>query len=201
MNLQPILRQMIREVVLLEEEAAEEDEEDGEEGDEDGDEDDDDEDEEEEEDDDEEEEEEGRGGKSASLKVEGERGDDLVKAARRAARLAVPEDGYDEDEDCVDVEDEEYRAALEAADETEGIKRQLFLAGQEIDDEEEDEEDEEDFVSQLDNIDVGQSLCMAVMGLSRREAGLYEALRAGLDEDDTLRLDSLLQNKLKESRA
>jgi hypothetical protein len=36
-----------------------------------------------------------------------------ITAAQKLAGMAVPEGGYDEDEDCVNAEDEEYRAVLE----------------------------------------------------------------------------------------
>eukprot|EP00607_Mallomonas_marina_P010314 CAMPEP_0182418884 /NCGR_PEP_ID=MMETSP1167-20130531/3264_1 /TAXON_ID=2988 /ORGANISM="Mallomonas Sp, Strain CCMP3275" /LENGTH=541 /DNA_ID=CAMNT_0024593345 /DNA_START=59 /DNA_END=1681 /DNA_ORIENTATION=- len=174
-NLQPMLAQMIREVVMLEAEEGEEEDEEGEEaeGDEDGD------------DDDEEEEEE-------QLKP-------METRSGRSKRIEVPEDGYDEEDDCLNVEDEEYRAVLEAAENSTTVKRTLYSGGfpvGEDEDEEEDEEDEEEFTSPLDNLDVSQCLCAAVRSMERREPELVMRLKSGLDEEDKTRLSGLLDQTL-----
>ena len=188
-NIVPLVTQLIREVVLLEEN----DEGDEEEG------------EVEEEDDEAEEEDEGDDEDADDSPVSGvldEASSGTDSGGRRAiaiqaARLEVPEDGYHEDEDCQDVEDESYRALLEAHEAKEKMKRLKFSMGEEfVDEDEEDDEEDDGFTSHLDNVDVGQVLSLSLSGLSRREPALYNGVIAALEEPDRVRLFSMLENSL-----
>jgi len=178
---------MIREIILLEDEQGQDDDED-------------------EDDDEEDEEEEGEGDEEDLVDSEDEKDVPLKKtddgssgnssSIRLAkARLVVPDEGYNEDEDCVDVEDEEYRAMLDKHEKMEGIRKQKFINGEEIDDEDEDEEDD-DFVTPIDNLDVGQYLCNSLITLSQREPALGKMLRDGLADEDKVRLEALISAKL-----
>ena len=129
-NLQAVFMQCIRELVMIEEEA-EKGEDESEDGDEDEDEEDDDDDGMEDEDDDEEdedEEEEDSKGKGKGTK--GGKGGKGSATFRALKDLAVPEGGYGEDEDCANVEDEEYRAVLERMEKEEEGKRTRYVEGQ-----------------------------------------------------------------------
>lgn len=180
-NLQAMFQQVIRELVMIEEELAtgakaareeqsegdedfefgDEDEDDGVNIDSDGDDDDDDDDEE----------------------------DTKPKGGRHAKALAVPDGGYDEDEDCLNAEDESYREALESMDKEERVKRELYLAGEPVDD-----EDEDDFLftSPIENMNVTQFFLDTVAAVASRDAGLVTTLQSMLDAEDTARLQELM---------
>ena len=182
-----MLTQMIREIILLEEEQGR-----------DHDEEDDDDDEEDDEDEEEEEDGSADGEDAHSVKKTNDGSSDNPSIRLAKARIVVPDGGYNEDEDCVDVEDEEYRAMLDEHEKMEGIRKQKFINGEEIDDDDE-EEDDDDFVTPLDNLDVGQYLCNSLMILSQREPALGKMLRDGLAEEDKIRLEALFTAKLNQS--
>jgi hypothetical protein len=131
-NLQAVFMQCIRELVMIEEEA-EKGEDESEDGDEDEDEEDDDDDDggmEDEDDEDEEDEEEEEDSKGKGKGTKGGKGGKGSTTFRALKDLAVPEGGYGEDEDCANVEDEEYRAVLERMEKEEEGKRTRYVEGQ-----------------------------------------------------------------------
>lgn len=177
-NLKPMLSQALREVESLEKDEEEEEEEDG--------------------DNDVEEEDDNNVGEDG----DNEGGVESEGVQRRSVRLTVPDDGYDEDEDCIDVQAEEYRNILEAAETSDTVKRQLFAHGEYVpeDDDDEEEEDDDDFVSPIDTIDVGLCLCQNLLLMEQREPQLMMTLRNDLNEEDKTRLATLFESKIHGSR-
>lgn len=163
-NLENMYRQVIRELVLVEEEAAEQ--ENGSNGDEGENEDND--------DDDFELHDKGQGKWKHALKT-----------------LEVPDGGYDEDEDCVNAEDETYREALEKLDKEERVKRQLYIDGEPVDDDD-DDNDAFDFTSPIETVDVLAYFVDAMSSLSAADAERVHALQSRLDAEDAQRLRELL---------
>jgi hypothetical protein len=111
---------------------------------------------------------------------------------RRIQSLYVPDGGYDEDEDCENAEDEEYRKVLEDMTKEDRVKRELYLAGEPIDDEEDD-----DFVytSPIENIPITKVFINMINELSMNQntAPMVNYLRSNLDEGDQKRLQDLVQ--------
>ena len=79
--------------------------------------------------------------------------DDDEDEINHAKNLIVPDGGYDEDEDCINAEDEEYRKVIDQMDKEQKVKRELYLAGEPVYD---DDEDDFDYVSNIDSIDLNQ---------------------------------------------
>jgi hypothetical protein len=166
-NLDAMFRQMIRELVLIEEEAGKE--EDGEE-------------------------EEGEGDDD-----EGETSspfEDAGKWGRLRASMEVPEGGFGEDEDCLNAEDEMYREAIEKLGKEERVKRQLYIDGEPVDDDEEDE-DEFEYTSPIENMDVLDFFVSAMQAVHARDSPLMARLQAALEQEDTDRLQELLATNSK----
>ncbi len=188
-NLQAMFQQVIRELVMIEEEektgakreAAEGDDFDDDEGfDEDEDEDDD--------------------GINVDDDDEGEDDEeDAKRLTKHAKALHVPDGGYDEDEDCLNAEDETYREALESMDKEERVKRELYLAGEPVDD-----EDDDDFIftSPVENMDVTRFFLDTLSAVTQRgDGGMLATLQSMLDADDTERLKELVaSNTLKQQQ-
>lgn len=172
-NMQAMLQQCVRELVLIEETAANagNEDEDELEGDDDELDDDDDEDDEEELSDDE---------------------DDAYKAkkAARQAALAVPDGGYDEDADCLNAEDESYREVLEQLDKEDRVKRELYLAGEPVDD---DEDEDFVFTSTIESMNITQFFLDSMRNLNARDAAVAGALQSALGAEDRQHLADLMK--------
>lgn len=120
--------------------------------------------------------------------------DPLQANRNRQTKLFVPEGGYDEEEDCINCEDEEYRQVLENLNEEDRIKRQLFMAGEPVDD-----EDEDDFVytSPIENIPMSQFFVNILKELSHRDqqqqSNYLDFLKQALNEEDHGRFNQIIQ--------
>lgn len=167
MNLQGIMSMLVRVLYLLdqdEDEGGEEEDEDDDEGDE------------EDDDDDEEEDEHDRpvGGAKVSKNT-----------LRNLKALDVPEDGYDEDEDCVNAEDEEYLIAM----------AELAKQGNKYDQYGDDDLDEtEEVATPLDTMDMVLLFSDTMNAAHARDPALFEVLQSNLDEEDQARLQGILEN-------
>jgi hypothetical protein len=204
-NLPSMFQQVIREILLIEEEAKKQ----AEEGDEDEDEDDDDDFEDDGDDDDFDDDFGGSSskknakGKDYSLRqVEDEDEDDedfdendpSQAHKNRNSKLHVPEGGYDENDDCINCEDEEYRQVLEDLNEEDKVKRQKFMAGEPVDDEEDD-----DFIytSPIENIPMSTFFVGVMTELSTRDqqqnSNFIDFLKRNLNAEDHERLNNIVQ--------
>jgi len=185
-NLPNLLKQALRELVMIAEEEEKEGEE-GEGGEDAAEEDDEDDDaieaDDDEEDDDDDDDDQAEASKGAKKKISGI---DYAKA------LHVPDGGYDEDEDCINAEDESYREALEVMEKEEKVKRELFLAGEAVDDED-DENEDFTFTSPVESIDIVQHFLDTLRNIEGRDANLMEYLRSSLDNEDHQRLADILK--------
>jgi hypothetical protein len=209
-NLPSMFQQVVRELIMIEEQAKidKEKEENGEETDdeEEGDEDDEDEDDEDDygmkggkghsspnkkmkdyslrhTDDDDDDDEEGEG--------EGFDENDPIQAEKnRLKALYVPEGGYHEDEDCLNAEDEEYRQVLENLSKEDRIKKELFMAGEPVDDEE-----DEDFIytSPIENLPMAALFVHTMTDLSNKDASYVEFLKKLFNEEDHQRTHELIK--------
>lgn len=182
-NLPSMFQQVVRELVMIEEEARKDPEEEGDEDDEyDGD------------DDDEELDDDDMDHLGHQVDDEDDEEfdetDDKAAAINRAKALYVPDGGYGEDEDCVNAEDEEYREMLEQMDKEERVKRELYLAGEPVDDEE-----DEDFTytSPIENFNMSQVFLEALQQIAARDGQLVNRLRGGLDGEDSARFEQIIQ--------
>lgn len=177
-NLQAMLAQVIREIVIIQESENDDNERDGSRHGDDygwGDDDDDD-----------------------GIEVSDEDDDeDDEKRLRRYAALEVPEGGYDEEEDCINAEDEQYLEAIEELEKKEKVKRQMYMAGEPVDDDDLDDEDE--FTSPIDTIDVVQHFKNIIQQAASREPALYQQMQARLDDQDKARLAEIMQQLPKNS--
>ncbi len=177
-NVASMFQQVVRELVLIEEEARKPEDEEDEEGDGDD------------EDDDEEDED------MDDADDDFDDSDAVAAAARRAKALYVPDGGYDEDEDCVNAEDEEYRAALEEMDKEDRVKKELYRAGGGDDDDEalDDEDEDEDYTytSPIENLNMSQMFLTAMTALGQRDPAFVESLRGGLLPEDQARLEQIV---------
>lgn len=180
-NTGAMFRQILRELVLIEEAAANPGNDD----------DDDDEEADDEEDDDDMEDE---GDEDIDDDDEGEElfddKDPNQAAANRAKKLYVPEDGYNEDEDCQNVEDEEYREALELMDREERVKRELYRAGERVMDDDELAEEFE-YTSLIETYDVTVLFFDDMQVLMSQQAAYVAQLQGGLDGEDQQHLQRL----------
>lgn len=114
--------------------------------------------------------------------------DPALAAGNRAKKLYVPDGGYNEDEDCLNAEDEEYRQMLESMDNEDKAKRQLYLAGEPVDD-----EDEDDFAytSPIENFQIIRMFFDELNVWLSRDLGYVTSLKAQLNSEDTQRLEQL----------
>jgi len=111
-------------------------------------------------------------------------------AANRAKKLFVPEDGYNEDQDCENVEDEQYREALEQMDRQERVKRELYRAGERVMDDDELAEEFE-YTSLIETYDVTVLFFDDMQVLMSQQAQYVAQLQAGLDGEDQQHLQRL----------
>lgn len=105
----------------------------------------------------------------------------------RKKKLHVPEGGYDEDADCENFEDEEYRQFLESMSKEERVKREVYRAGGGDNDDFDDIIDDEDdgsYSSFLESVDVTAVLVAKFTELSNRVPQLSEMLKGALDNQD-----------------
>lgn len=197
-NLQAMFNQLIRECVLIEEEAQKE-------GNEEEDEDDDDEEIGEDDDDDEEEDDD-------QLDDEEDSDGSPYKGTEFAKKLYVPDGGYNEDEDCLNAEDEEYREVLKRMEKKQKKAAAAALAapaggvvgGDEDDDMygdcdflDDEDVDEFSFVSPIENMDV-TSFFLNMLGslsASADHVQVVQGLQAGLSQEDKARLQELASMK------
>ncbi len=184
MNLPSMFQQVIREIIIIEEEAKKEREREEEEDD----------DEEEDYDDDDFDFDGGRR-KDVSLRQADDDDDDdadpFAAEQRRSKLLEVPDGGYNEDEDCLNAEDEEYRAVLESVTKEDKAKKIAFMSGEPVDDEEDD-----DFIytSPVENLPMAQYFVQAVNSIGQRDPNLVNAiLQQSLTDEDRQRLNEIFQ--------
>ena len=200
-NSAAMFQTIIAEVVSIEETAARESEEGGDNDEEDDDEDNDDdfgvedEDDEEGDDDDEDDDEDGQQGNVVSSSA----------AAVALEGLAVPEGGYDENEDCVNAEDEQYRKHLEkvaASEGQNGVSRRVYRNGElvegeedEDDDEDYDDDDDENYAVTLptDAMDISEFFVASMTQLAARDGGLVSRLQASLTPVQSERMMQVIQ--------
>jgi hypothetical protein len=112
-------------------------------------------------------------------------------AVRRAKSLYVPEDGYGEDDDCVNCEDEEYRQHLENTDKDERVKRELYRAGEPVDDE--DNDDDFEYTSEIELMDISSDFLNTFTILQQQNPGFVAQLQSVLDSEDHQRVQVLFQ--------
>lgn len=176
-NLQSVFTQIIRELVLIKEE-----EENGRNADDEGSDEDDMDDEDMAEDD-------------AETDEENENVGDKEKLGRIAA-LHIPDDGYDEDDDCVNAEDEEYLRALAEIDGDSKVKRRLYRDGALVDGDDDDSDDDDydgaTYTSPVDAMDICLHFKQVLEMASAREPQVFVQLKRSLDEEDKERLSGLL---------
>lgn len=110
-------------------------------------------------------------------------------ASNRSKALYVPDGGYDEDEDCVNAEDEEYRKVLEDMTKEEKVKQALKDSNGFLDDDE--DEDAYSYTSSIELMDVTQRFFDFMHAFSSKEAALFGSLRAGLSAEDANQLEEL----------
>eukprot|EP01039_Chlorochromonas_danica_P004922 gene4922-5403_t len=110
----------------------------------------------------------------------------------RELMLYVPDGGYDEDEDCLNAEDEDYREMLENLDKEERVKRELYIAGEAVDDE--DDEEAYSFTSPIEHMDMTGYFFQSMEVFMHKEPTLFASLRAGLSAEDQQRLDDLYKH-------
>lgn len=173
-NLQSVFTQIIRELVMIQEEEA--NGKDGSDGSDDGSDDDD-------MDDDAEDGEE-------------EEEDDKREGLKRIAALHIPEDGYDEDDDCVNAEDEEYLKILAEMDGDSKARRRVYRDGELVDGEDDDSDDDDydgaTYTSPVDAMDVGLHFRQVLAAASQREPQVFVELKRALTAEDKERLSELL---------
>ena len=126
---------------------------------------------------------------------DGEGNGDHDKLGRIAA-LHIPDEGYDEDDDCENAEDEEYLKALAEIDDKR-LKRQIYRDGELVggdDDESDDDDDYEGatYTSPVDNMDIGLHFKQILAAASQREPQVFVELKRSLNEEDKERLSALL---------
>lgn len=103
--------------------------------------------------------------------------------------MNIPDEGYDEDEDCVNAEDEEYLAALAEMDEN--TKRKIYRDGELIDGEMDSDDDDyegENFTSPIDTIDIVGLFKHTMLAAAAREPQTFTQLQQSLEEEDKARL-------------
>ncbi len=95
--------------------------------------------------------------------------------------MEIPEGGYDENDDCLNLEDEQYLAALEELDKKGKAKVQKYVGGEPVGSE---DEDDIDYTSPLDTINIFQFFYQAMTAASHREPGLFAQLQSNLSHED-----------------
>lgn len=122
---------------------------------------------------------------------------DPVQASKnRSKRLEVPEGGYDENDDCINAEDEEYRQMLEDLDKEEKVKRQVFMSGEPIND-----EDDDDFIytSPIENIRMAQYFINTLNAIGsqysdpQQSTSFMTYLQQNLTQEDHQRFNEIIQ--------
>jgi len=103
-------------------------------------------------------------------------------------RYSVPVNGYDEDEDCINVEDEEYLDYIRKNN-TIANKTQQFLSGVPVDDEEEDDLCCTEWV--LKDVDVKKFFFDSMQSTNARDPMFIQMLNNHLTQEDTNLLNHL----------
>ena len=109
-------------------------------------------------------------------------------ALRKYAKHAIPEDGFDEDEDCLNAEDETYLEAVEELSNLERVKKEL-KGDEDFDD---DDEDIDDFTSPLDNTDMLTHFCDTMNSVHEQNPDFIEQLQGNLEPDDQTLLEEII---------
>lgn len=110
-------------------------------------------------------------------------------ALKKYAKHAIPDEGFDEDEDCLNAEDETYLEAVEELNMLDRVKKEL--QGDE-DFEDEDEDDVDDFTSPLDNTDMLTHFCDTMNSVHAQNPQFIEQLQANLSPEDQTRLQEII---------
>eukprot|EP00604_Paraphysomonas_vestita_P003473 CAMPEP_0174819910 /NCGR_PEP_ID=MMETSP1107-20130205/3375_1 /TAXON_ID=36770 /ORGANISM="Paraphysomonas vestita, Strain GFlagA" /LENGTH=731 /DNA_ID=CAMNT_0016034207 /DNA_START=582 /DNA_END=2777 /DNA_ORIENTATION=+ len=178
MNLQPIMSMLVRVVSTIDDEE-DEDGEDDEDGDE----------------------EEGEGDDEADGDDEGDEsyaprnGAKVSKSTlKKLAAMDVPEEGYSEDEDCINVADEEYLQTMEELKKHGGKRYNAYgdeIGNSDADEDDLDEIDEPD--TPLDAVDMVLLFCDTMNQSFSVDPQLFTQLQNGLDSEDQERLKTILE--------
>jgi hypothetical protein len=118
------------------------------------------------------------------------------RGSRRAA-LEIPEDGYDEDEDCVNAEDEDYLKMLDEIDAGKA-KSRVYRDGELVGGEPDTDSDDDDggwgddyeganFTSPVDAMDLYGLFRSTVTSAFLREPQVFAQLESSLDAEDKAR--------------
>jgi len=115
--------------------------------------------------------------------------DSKLAALNRAKKLYVPDGGYDENEDCLNAEDEDYRQMLQEMDGEEKAKRELYLSGEPVDD-----EDENDFAytSPIESFPITRMFVETFENLASQNPQFVTLLKNNLENEDASRLEELV---------
>lgn len=112
------------------------------------------------------------------------------KALKQFGKHAIPDDGFDEDEDCLNAEDEAYLEAVEELDMLDRVKKEL--KGEEDFEDEDEDEDVDDFTSPLDNTDMLSHFCDTMNQVHAQNPQFIEQLQANLEPADQERLQEII---------
>jgi hypothetical protein len=110
-------------------------------------------------------------------------------ALKKYSKHAIPDDGFDEDEDCLNAEDETYLEAVEELNMLDRVKKELKG---EDEFEDEDEDDVDDFTSPLDNMDMLSHFCEVMNTAHAQNPQFIAQLQANLEPDDQTRLQEII---------
>jgi hypothetical protein len=124
------------------------------------------------------------------------------RGSRRAA-LQIPEDGYDEDEDCVNAEDEDYLKMLDEIDAGKA-KSRVYRDGELVGGEPDSDSDDDDggwgddyeganFTSPVDAMDLYGLFRSTMASAFHREPQLFSQLESSLDDEDKARFAQFME--------
>jgi hypothetical protein len=111
-------------------------------------------------------------------------------ALKKFAKHAIPDEGFDEDEDCLNAEDETYLEAVEELNMLDRVKKEM--KGDEDFEDDEDDEDVDDFTSPLDNTDMLSQFCDTMNRVHAQNPEYIAQLQANLEPDDQTRLQEII---------
>ena len=100
--------------------------------------------------------------------------------------IEIPDEGFDEDEDCINLEDEEYLRAL-----TQGGRSKRYIPG-EYNDDDDDDYDEYDYSSPIDSVNVLSYFVTNLQSTASANPALAGALQASLSADNASKLTQLM---------
>lgn len=108
--------------------------------------------------------------------------------------LEIPDEGFDEDEDCINIDDEEYLRAL-----AQGGRGKRYIPG-EVNDDDDDDYDEYDYSSPIDAINVLSYFITNLQSTAAANPTLAGALQASLSTDNASKLTQLMTILQQESQ-